>query len=162
MILLAAPCLLPLPGIGNLMGVAMIGLSVMLWRGAADLGLPPRMAAYRLSAANANRLRRLLRFVDGVTGRWARQRWTAWTHDRWLRWNAPAVAVMGAIIFLPIPLGNVLPSLAVMLMGVGASVRDGVALLLGWLVGLAAVAYTALLGAGAWAWLVQPALELVW
>lgn len=160
MVLMAAPCLLPLPGIGNLMGAAMIGLAGLLWRGSADLGLPPRMAAYRLSPVNAQRLRRLLQLVEQVSARWARQRWPGWTHDRWIRWNAPAVALMGAIIFLPIPLGNVLPSLSVMLIGVGSSVRDGAALLLGWLLGLAAVAYTALLGAGAWTWLVSPALGL--
>jgi hypothetical protein len=63
---------------------------------------------------------------------------------------------MGVLIFLPIPLGNVLPAASVTCLGLGLSHRDGVVAL--WSAGLAALAlaYTAVLAAGAWAWVIDP------
>jgi hypothetical protein len=72
---------------------------------------------------------------------------------------APGVALMGALIFLPIPLGNVLPAIAVVLLGLGLVFRDGIAVLAGAATGLAAIGYTMALAFGAWAWIGQPLLE---
>jgi hypothetical protein len=48
---------------------------------------------------------------------------------------------MGLVIFVPLPLGNVLPSLSLVLLSLGWMFRDGLALLLSTATGLAGVAY---------------------
>ena len=59
---------------------------------------------------------------------------------------------MAVIVVLPIPFGNVLPALAMMLIGLGLVFRDGVAMILGLLMsGVAVVATTGLL-LMAWVW----------
>jgi hypothetical protein len=63
---------------------------------------------------------------------------------------------MGAVIFLPLPFGNVLPALAVVVLGVGIAFRDGLAVLFAVGLALASVAYAAAMAAGAWAWIIEP------
>ncbi|MBP8309167.1 MAG: exopolysaccharide biosynthesis protein, partial [Burkholderiaceae bacterium] len=58
--------------------------------------------------------------------------------------------------FLPIPLGNVLPALAIVLLGLGLALGDGLAVIAGWVVAAAAVTYTVAVCAGAWIWLIAP------
>jgi len=53
---------------------------------------------------------------------------------------------MGLLILLPLPLGNVLPSLSLMLLSLGWMFRDGLALLASALVGSGAVAFALLMG----------------
>jgi hypothetical protein len=65
-------------------------------------------------------------------------------------WLCAKVAVMGLIIFLPLPLGNVLPALALLLLGAGLALRDGLAVGLSLLVAALALVYTAAIGLTAW------------
>ncbi len=59
---------------------------------------------------------------------------------------------MAIIVVLPIPFGNLLPALALMLIGLGLVFRDGIAVILGLLMsGVAWVATTGLL-LMAWIW----------
>jgi hypothetical protein len=60
------------------------------------------------------------------------------------------------LIFLPIPLGNVLPAASVTCLGLGISHRDGLAALWSAALAVLALAYTAALAAGAWTWVVAP------
>ena len=63
---------------------------------------------------------------------------------------------MGVVIFLPIPLGNVLPAIAIVLLGLGLALQDGLSVLAGWFVSLLALTYTLALVVGAWVWLIAP------
>ena len=71
-------------------------------------------------------------------------------------WLAPKIALMGVVIFLPIPFGNVLPALAITALGVGLSLRDGAAVVGAALLAIASTAYTLALAAGAWTWVIEP------
>ncbi len=51
------------------------------------------------------------------------------------------IALMAGIIFLPLPLGNVLPSLSLIALSLGWMFRDGVALLVSGVLGVGAIAY---------------------
>jgi hypothetical protein len=53
---------------------------------------------------------------------------------------------MGLVIFVPLPLGNVLPSLSLVLLSLGWMFRDGLALVLSAAAGLAGVAYGVSMG----------------
>ena len=161
LVLLATPCVLPLPGIGNVMGAALIALAVAMWRGEDTGVMPTRVASVVLPGRWASRvLRAIARFYE-LAGRWSRQRLERFAIVGRGSWMGPKVALMGALIFLPIPLGNVLPALAVVLLGLGLVFRDGVAVLLGAVVGVAAVAYTVALAFGAWAWIARPLIDAI-
>ena len=62
---------------------------------------------------------------------------------------------MAAIVILPIPFGNVLPALSMMLIGLGLVFRDGIAVLLGLVTAVLALFVTAGLTMMAWAWASQ-------
>ena len=64
----------------------------------------------------------------------------------------PTVGLMALIVVMPIPFGNVLPALALMLIALGLVFRDGVAVILGLAVAALALAVTAGLLLTAWAW----------
>jgi hypothetical protein len=53
---------------------------------------------------------------------------------------------MAFLIFLPIPFGNVLPGLSLMLLSLGWMFRDGLFLLLSKVVGISAVVFALLFG----------------
>jgi hypothetical protein len=67
--------------------------------------------------------------------------------QRW--WKAPLIIIMAIIIFLPLPLGNVLPAMSLLFLGIGMLFRDGVAVLLGILFALLACAFVGALGLAA-------------
>ena len=67
-------------------------------------------------------------------------------HPRQRWWLAPLVALMALLIFLPIPFGNVLPALALALLGVGLMFRDGLLMLAGLAVAALALVVMGLLG----------------
>jgi hypothetical protein len=59
---------------------------------------------------------------------------------------------MAAIVVMPIPFGNVLPALALMLIGLGLVFREGVAVVLGLMMAGLALLATAGLMLAAWVW----------
>ena len=69
---------------------------------------------------------------------------------------AALVATMGVEIFLPIPLGNVLPAASLTLLGMALKHRDGLATLWSLALAVIALAYPFLLGLGAWQWVMNP------
>ena len=90
----------------------------------------------------------------------------AWLYeqaDRWLEprlpglsahnsrpWWALWICVMGGIIFLPIPLGNLLPSFSLVVLSLAWMFRDGIALMVSLALGVAAIVFTAFFGQLAW------------
>ncbi|HQC97032.1 MAG TPA: exopolysaccharide biosynthesis protein [Aquabacterium sp.] len=162
LVLLSAPGVLPLPGVGNVLGIGLLVLAWAIWRGQPGHQLPARVAGWQLSAPSARRVLGLLAGVYATAGRWLRARLPHLVDelaDGTPRWLAPKVGMMGGLIFLPIPFGNVLPAVALSLLGLGLLFRDGLAVLLALLAGSVAVAYTAGLGVLAWHWGLDPLLQ---
>lgn len=159
LILLSVPCALPVPGIGNVMGAALIGVAFLIWRsgGAAVMGRPALGRTVTMDGPRRAQLLQWLKRIERLAGRWCRPRMQAWTRLPARSWQAAGaatlVATMGAEIFLPIPLGNLLPAASLILLGLALKHGDGLAVL--WSVVLAAVAliYPFALGAGAWAFI---------
>lgn len=161
LVLMGAPCLLPIPGVGNVMGAALMLAAVTLWKGQGATALPARVAAFRLPPRWAHRVLRMLAAVYGWAERGSRERLVGLARPGPSPWLATQVGLMGAVIFLPIPLGNVLPALAVVALGLGLALRDGVAVLLAAGLALSALLYTAALGAGAWWWIAAPLMHWI-
>lgn len=156
LMLLAAPCLLPVPGVGTVLGLGIAMLALALWRGQAACTLPQRVGDLQLPLRWARRVLTLLARVYERASRLARQRLPHLADVAPRSWLAAQVGSMALLIVLPIPFGNVLPALALMLLGLGLVFRDGVAVLLAAGTAAAALAFTAGLGLAAWWWGVQP------
>lgn len=150
LLLMATLCLLPVPGVGSVLGLGIAALAWALWRGEHAPGLPPRVARLTLPRVWARRVLGLLARTYGLAGRHARARMSSLAEGRSRPWIAATTALMALIVLMPIPFGNLLPALALMLIGLALVFRDGLALLLG--LGLAGVALLATVGllAGAW------------
>ena len=157
LVLLSVPCVLPVPGVGNVLGLGLVLMALAMWRGQASHQLPSRVAGWQMPSHWAQRVLGLLARFYSLASRWSRERCLHLV-DGPQGWLAPKVALMGALIFLPIPFGNVLPALALSLLGLGLVFRDGLAVMASFLAGGAAVAYTAGLGMLAWHWGVGPLL----
>jgi hypothetical protein len=158
LVLLSAPCVLPVPGVGNVLGIGLLLMALAIWRGQPADQLPARVAAWQMPAPWARRVLGLLARFYATTSRWTRERLPHLV-DGPQNWLAPKIGLMGGLIFLPIPFGNVLPAIALSLLGLGLLFRDGLAVLLSLLAGSVAVAYTAGLGVLAWHWGLVPLLQ---
>lgn len=149
LVLVSAACMVPLPGVGMVLGLGLLSLAWALARGQHLQQLPERVAAWCLPASAARRMLASLARFHGWAERVARLRWPALAQPS--LWLAAKTALMAVWIILPIPLGNVLPGLALVLLGLGLAHRDGLVVLAAWGMAAAATAYVAALGWSAWA-----------
>lgn len=152
LLLMAVPCLLPVPGVGTVLGLGMLALAVAMWRGQSAACLPRRVAELELSSQWAQRVLSMLASAYDVAGRFARARLSHLASAEGGSWTAAAIGLMALIVVMPIPFGNVLPALALMLIGLGLVFRDGVAVVLGLAMAALAMCVTAgvMLMAGIW------------
>lgn len=152
LLLLAMPCLLPVPGVGMVLGLGLAALAVAMWQGHGAPCLPQRVAELELPRHWAQRVLVGLASAYALAGRHARTRLSHLAICGRRSATALAVGLMAGIVVLPIPFGNLLPAVALVFIGLGLVFRDGVAMILGLLIsGVATVATTGLL-LMAWAW----------
>ncbi len=144
LIVMAALSMVPVAGAGNVMGFGLLAMAWALWRGQDEVHLPTRIGQMALGRRWADRVLDALAWLYGVADRWLRPRWRYLLHRATRYWWSAWIVTMTGIIFLPLPLGNVLPSLSLILLGLGWMFRDGVALVAALLTGASAMAYTAL------------------
>ncbi len=141
-VLFAAPNILPvaLPGISAILGVPLILLTAQLMLGRRRPWLPGFVRRRSLSRRDFER------FVGKVVPRL--RRIETWIRPRFLMASGPVARrligagglVLATIICLPVPLGNAIPGLSLVLMAVGLLGRDGLAVLGGALVGVIGLA----------------------
>lgn len=156
LVIFSIPAIIPTPGIpaGMIFGSALAVISLQLVAGGHRFVLPKRLARTNLPQ---NLLQRMLAWLVPKLAwleSWMRPRLPVLSKPGFLRLHGLVVLVMAVLIALPIPFGNVLPGLAIFLIGLGLAQRDGVVILAGWAFGLAAVIFTAFLFLGGW-WLVR-------
>ena len=146
LMLLAMPCLLPVPGVGFVLGTGLVALAAAMWRGHSVDCLPQRVAELELPARWAQRVLLGLASAYSIAARHSRARLSHLAEAGRRSLTALSVGVMAVIVVMPIPFGNVLPALAVTLIGLGLVFRDGLAVILGHVVaGLALVITTGLI-----------------
>jgi hypothetical protein len=157
LLVLSVLCVVPIYGMGTALSLAILVLALH-WlrlgesspRVRAGSVLPGRLGAIRLDERWSRRCLHGLAWLYTHAGARLRARWTALCHRHTRAWWSAWIAAMAFIIFLPLPLGNVLPALSLVLMCLGWMFRDGVALLGSTLVGGAAIAYTWAFGHLVW------------
>ncbi|MCU0940969.1 MAG: exopolysaccharide biosynthesis protein [Hydrogenophaga sp.] len=158
--LLSMFTLIPVGGAGWFLSFFIVALGWAWARGRESVELPGSIGGLTLNEKWSRRSLHALAWLYARANRWLRPRWQAWRHERTRGWWGAWIAVMAAIIFLPLPFGNVLPSLSLVLLGLGWLFRDGVALVMATTAGAGAVAYTVAFGQvavdlalRAWGWL---------
>jgi len=135
-LLFAAPNAVPMPpGTSAVLGAPLLLLSIQWWYGIGPW-LPARLLRMTVSRRELSR--------------WARRGapWLQYSHARLaVLASAPCERVAGAlasvlalIVLLPIPLGNMLPALAISIMAIGFMRKDGAWVLGGVMLGIAALA----------------------
>lgn len=152
LLLMAVPCLLPVPGVGTVLGLGLVALAAAMWRGQCATCMPQRVAQLELPRHWAQRVLGLLARAYALAGRHARPRLGHLACAGRGSGVALVVGLMALLIVLPIPLGNVLPALALMLVGLGLVFRDGVAVVLGLVVAALALCVSTGLVLMVWLW----------
>ena len=149
----------PIAGAGTVLSLGIFALAWAWLRGRDSLHLPDKLASLQLNETWTRRCLHSLAWTYERAERWLRPRWTSLCHHKARFWWALWIALMAALIFLPLPLGNVLPGTSLMLLSLGWLFRDGIALLLSAATGVAGVGYAISVGhlafaawqhAGAW------------
>ncbi|WP_374409375.1 exopolysaccharide biosynthesis protein [Hydrogenophaga sp.] len=159
LMLMALLSTVPIAGAGTVISLGIFALAWAWLRGRDTLHLPERLATLTLNETWTRRCLHWLAWTyERAEGR-LRPRWEALSHARTRFWWALWIALMAALIFLPLPLGNLLPGTSLMLLSLGWLFRDGIALLLSAATGAAGVGYAVSVGhlafaawqqAGAW------------
>lgn len=156
LLVFSIPAIIPTPGVpaGMIFGTVLVILSGQLVVGTRRFWLPKRLARIEvprsLLSGMVVRLGPKLQWIET----WLRPRWTGLSGRAALRPLGLVVVVMGVIIALPVPFGNVLPGLSVFFIALGLAQRDGVAIGIGLMFGIAAIAFTAFILLGGW-WLIS-------
>lgn len=139
MFIFAVPTALPMPpGVSAVLGAPLLFLTIQLMLGMQPW-LPKLITERSLSRVDFHRVVRTiapwLARAEGVM----RPRLTFLAHRPFVYLLGLASFAMAFILFLPIPLGNMLPSVAICIMALGLLERDGVWILIGLLVAVVSV-----------------------
>lgn len=141
LLVLALLCVLPVAGIGTVLGVAIIAIALRWHRQRGFGSISMRLERVTLSDLWYRRCLRFLAWIYSAAARCLRTRWLIFRRRSALPWWGAWIALMGALILLPLPLGNVLPALSLVLLSLGWMYRDGIALLGSALLGGAGVVF---------------------
>jgi len=146
LMLMALLSTVPIAGAGTVLSLGIFALAWAWLRGRDSLHLPERLAGLTLNETWTRRCLHWLAWTYERAERCLRPRWQALSHARTRFWWALWIALMAALIFLPLPLGNVLPGTSLMLLSLGWLFRDGLALLLSAATGAVGVGYAVSVG----------------
>jgi len=135
MFVLAAPLVLPMPpGVSTLLGAPLVFITAQWAIGRRTLWLPKILADRTMSKSDfrslTSKLAPYLEFIE----RRLKPRMTYMYGPVADRFIGAMCLLLSLIVFLPIPFGNMLPSLAIAAFAIGAAERDGVAAIIGWVV----------------------------
>lgn len=148
LMVMALLTVLPVAGAGTVLSFGLWALALAWMAGRDAIVLPRRVGAVTLRGTWATRGLELLAMTYETAARWLRPRWPALVHPRLRLWWGLWIALMAGIIFLPLPFGNVLPSLSLIALSLGWMFRDGLALLVSGAIGAGAIAYLVTLWQG--------------
>jgi hypothetical protein len=149
LVFIALPSVLPVPGIGNVTGAALMGMAACMLV-ARPLQIPQRLAQCSVAPELAARCLRWMARVLEYGERIACRRGEMLLRPTLWRCSGVPVGLMGLLIFLPMPLGNPLGALAVIFVGLGYALEDGLLILGGWLLSLGASLVYGLLAWTTW------------
>lgn len=141
LLIFALPNILPMPpGTSTVLGLPLVLFAGQMALGLSQPWLPRRLAEITLARSTVEHWTGAARRWIGRLERLMQPRLMWLTDLRFERLLGGVCLVLAVILALPIPLGNMPPALAIVLMALGLLEKDGVFVLLGLGVALAGVA----------------------
>jgi hypothetical protein len=129
-----------IPGIAPVFGVALCAVAIGMMLGRSEPLLPERLRRWRMDREQVHSgLQRLAPRIAWLE-RWLRPRETHLLSGVGIRLAGLASLVNGVLIVLPIPFGNTAPAVAMVILSLGIAAGDGVAVALGLLATVIALA----------------------
>jgi hypothetical protein len=141
MFVFAAPLILPMPpGVSALLGAPLIFITGQWMLGRRTLWLPKALLDRTISKSDFRSLTaKLMPYLEKLERR-LRPRLTFMYNPFGDRLVGLLCFVLSLIVFLPIPFGNMLPSLAIAAFAIGGAERDGIAAIFGWIMAILSIA----------------------
>lgn len=155
LMLLALFTTLPIAGVGTILSLAIFALAWRWARQVETTSVHGRIGAIRLNPLWTGRTLRFLAWMYEQADRLLSPRMLAMSSRATRPWWALWICVMSAIIFLPIPFGNILPSFSLVALSLAWMFRDGIALLVSLAIGMAALVFSVVFGQLAWLMVVR-------
>ena len=152
MLVFAAPNILPTPpGTSSVLGAPLLFIAAQLMIGRPVLWLPRLIT--RRSVARADFARLVGRMTPWLAKaeRLLRPRLSILIGPVADRFIGAACLLLAIVLFLPIPLGNMVPALAISAFAIGLVERDGIAVSAGWAATAGAAAILIAVSAALWA-----------
>ncbi|MCA1869649.1 exopolysaccharide biosynthesis protein [Agrobacterium genomosp. 3] len=161
LLMFAIPAIIPTPGIpaGLVFGIALALLSMQIIFGAERLRLPGRLAAVGVPRAVIERTATHGAPILARLERHMRPRGRLLSQAAMRPVLGLVILTMAILIALPIPFGNMLPGLAVLITALGMAQRDSLAIGIGLLLAMLATGVSAGILAGGW-WLITDWVDL--
>ena len=152
MLVFAAPNALPTPpGTSSVLGAPLLFITFQLMIGRSVLWLPRLITNRSVARADFARLvDRMAPWLEKAE-RLLRPRLTLLIGPVADRFIGAACLLLAVILFLPIPLGNMVPALAIAAFAIGLIERDGAAVSVGWAGTAAAAGILVAISAALWA-----------
>ncbi len=146
MFVFAAPLVLPMPpGVSAILGAPLSFITFQWMMGRPTLWLPRRVLESTLSMSDFRSIvAKLSPYLEKLERR-LKPRLTFMYNQVGDRIMGAVCFLLALIVFLPIPFGNMLPSLSIAAFAIGAAERDGVAAIIGWLTAFVSVGVLVLL-----------------
>jgi hypothetical protein len=143
--------MIPLLGLGNILSLLILSIAWKTAQHNQPLSLPSKLTSIKISRVWTRRVLSAITWVYRQAMLRLQERWT-WANSPslqilWSIW----ITAMVAIMLLPLPLGNFLPSLALLFISLGWVFKDGLMMLFALGSGLGAVAYVVV----CWHWVVK-------
>ena len=141
MFVFAAPLVLPMPpGVSAILGAPLAFITAQWMLGRRTLWLPKAVLNRTMSMGDFRSLTgKLAPYLQRIERR-LRPRLTFMYNRVADRLMGLVCFLLAIIVFLPIPFGNMLPSLAIAAFAIGAAERDGVAAMIGWIAAAISIA----------------------
>ena len=155
LMLLALFTTLPIAGVGTILSLAIFALAWRWARYRETTTVHGQIGAIRLSPRWTGRTLGFLAWMYEQADRLLSPRMLALSSHATRPWWALWICVMGVIIFLPIPFGNILPSFSLVALSLAWMFRDGIALLVSLAIGSAALVFSVVFGQLAWLMVVR-------
>ncbi len=155
LMLLALFTTLPIAGVGTILSLAIFALAWRWARYKETTTVHGHIGAIRLSPRWTGRTLGFLAWMYEQADRLLSPRLLALSGRATRPWWALWIGVMGVIIFLPIPFGNILPSFSLVALSLAWMFRDGIALLVSLAIGSAALVFSVIFGQLAWSMVVR-------
>lgn len=142
----AAPLMLPMPpGASAILGAPLMFITAQWMLGRRTLWLPRALLDRTMSMSDFRAVTTKMKPYLQRLERRMRPRLTFMYNRFGDRLLGAVCFALSIIVFLPIPFGNMLPSLAIAAFAIGAAERDGLAAIVGWIAAAVSVLVLAVL-----------------